>query len=398
MNTKKDFPLLMAHPEIVYLDSAASTQKPQCVLDAMNDFYLNNYANVHRGIYGLGARATTAYENARETLANFIHAEPHETIFTRGTTESINLVAYSYLVPILKPGDEVLISAMEHHANIVPWQVACQQTGAILKVIPISDAGELDLIAFENLLSVKTKLLALTHVSNVLGTINPVQELITQAHSKNIPVLIDGAQGIMHEVVDVKKLDCDFYVFSSHKLFGPTGVGILYAKENILKKMRPYQTGGEMIRTVSFEKTEFAEAPQKFEAGTPSFVEVVGFAAAVRYLQSLDFEERRAHDQKLLAYATHALKALPGITIFGNAKNKAGIISFTVEGVHPHDIATILDSEQIAVRAGHHCAMPLMQRFNVPAMARASFSIYNSEADVDVFVRGLEKVKKVFYR
>jgi cysteine desulfurase/selenocysteine lyase len=291
-----------------------------------------------------------------------------------------------------------LISAMEHHANIVPWQVACEQTGAVLKVIPISDAGELDLIAFEELLTSKTKLLAVTHVSNVLGTINPIESLITQARAKNIPVLVDGAQGVIHELVDVKKLDCDFYVFSSHKVFGPTGVGLLYAKADLLKGMRPYQAGGEMIRSVSFEKTEFADAPQKFEAGTPAFVQAVGFAAALRYIQEIGLINIRAHEQALLAYAMAALEKVDGLTIFGVAKNKAGIISFVLEGIHPHDIATILDSEHIAIRAGHHCAMPLMQRYNVPAMARASFSIYNTEADVHALIFGLEKVKKVFCR
>lgn len=398
LNTKKDFPLLTNHPEIVYLDSTASAQKPQCVLDAMHQFHVNDYANVHRGVYGLGARATKAYEDARKTLAQFINASVDEVVFTRGTTESINLVAYSYLIPTLKSGDEVLISAMEHHANIVPWQVACEQTGAFLKVIPISESGELDLIAFERLLNSKTKLLAITHISNVLGTINPIESLIKKAHEKNIPVLVDGAQGVIHELVDVKKLDCDFYVFSSHKMFGPTGIGVLYAKESLLEAMRPYQTGGEMIRSVSFEKTEFADAPQKFEAGTPAFVQAVGFAEAVRYIQEIGLVNIRAHEQALLAYAMAALQKVEGLTIFGQAKSRAGIVAFALDGVHPHDVATILDSEHIAIRAGHHCAMPLMQRYNVPALARASFTIYNTEADIDALVFGLEKVKKVFHR
>lgn len=399
-NKRDDFPILKQQvhgKELVYLDSGATTQKPQAVIDAINHYYAFDNANVHRGVYTLSARATAAYEAAREKIAQFIHARhTHEIIFLRGTTEAINLVVQSYGRPHLQPGDEILISTMEHHSNIVPWQMLCEQTGAVLKVIPISDAGEIDLIAYEKLLNSRTKIVGIIHVSNVLGTINPIQKMIASAHAHNIPVLVDGAQAAPHLAVDVQALDCDFYTFSSHKMYGPTGIGILYGKTELLEAMPPYHGGGDMITRVTFEKTEYNKLPYKFEAGTPHIAGVIGLAAAIDYLQTIGMANIAEHETQLLTYATQALTAIPGLKIIGNAAEKAGIISFTLEDIHPHDIGTILDSEGIAIRAGHHCAMPLMQRFNLPATARVSFGLYNTQQDIDLLVAGIKKAQGLF--
>lgn len=397
---KKDFPIFDLQPgkkPLVYLDSGATTQKPNLVIDAVSSFYKNDNANIHRGIYALSERATAAYEGVRKKIAGFINASSdQEIIFTRGTTEAINLVAHSYGLPNIGSGDEIIISMMEHHANIVPWQVLCEQTGAKLKIIPMTDAGELDLNAYQTLLSERTKLVAIIHVSNVLGTINPVKQMIDLAHDNNIPVLIDGAQAIAHMPVDVQSLDCDFYVFSSHKMYGPTGVGVLYGRKKLLEKMPPYQTGGDMIRQVTFEKTEYSDLPYKFEAGTPNIAGVVGLGAAVNYLESIGFEQIHQHELSLLNYATEKLGNINGLKIYGQAKNKSGIISFGLSDAHPHDIATILDQYGVAVRAGHHCAMPLINRLGVPALTRASFGLYNQHADIDALADAIIQVKKLF--
>ena len=399
-NYKKDFPVFMQKihgKPFVYLDSAASSQKPQCVIDALVHYYQNDHANVHRGVYELSERATRAYENTRKHVKEFIHAKcTHEIIFTRGTTESINLVAQSYGRSQFKAGDEIIISAMEHHSNIVPWQILNEQCGTLLKIIPISDVGEIDIEAYKKLFSSKTKMVAITHASNVLGTINPVKEMIDIAHSKNVPVLIDGAQAFPHLSIDVQALDCDFYAFSSHKAYGPTGVGILYGKEKLLEKMPPYQGGGDMIERVTFEKTTYNALPYKFEAGTPNIADVVAFNAALDYLQSIGMKTISEHEQFLLSYATDQLTTIPTLKIIGTAKNKVGVISFVLDDVHPHDIATILDHEGVAIRAGHHCAMPLMERLNIPACARASFGLYNMKEDIDALVQGLHAVKRLF--
>ena len=382
---------------LVYLDSAATTQKPQSVIEATNSYYSQLNANVHRGVYELSERATQAYEDVRVQVKNFVNAaHAHEIIFTKGATEAINLVAASFGALAIQAGDEIIISTMEHHSNIVPWQLLCEQKGAHLKVIRVTDKGELDLEHFTDLLGLRTKLVALTHASNVLGTINPVQEIINLAHQNNVPVLLDGAQAIAHFSVDVQVLDCDFYVFSSHKLYGPTGTGVLYGKTKYLEKMPPYQSGGDMILEVSFAKTSFNSLPFKFEAGTPNIAGVVGLGAALRYLQQWDFSEIQQHEQNLLAYATQALSAIEGLRIIGTASPKLGVISFVMDDAHPHDIASVLDLEGVAIRAGHHCAMPLIERFNVPATARASFALYNTKADVDALLNGLYKVKQLF--
>lgn len=396
----KDFPILQQEnhgKKLVYLDTAASAQKPQIVIDSIKNFYEHDYANVHRGIYSLSERATRMFEAVRHKAQHFINArEEREIIFVRGTTEAINLVAQSYGGSQLKSGDEVLISTMEHHANIVPWQIICQQTGAQLKVIPINDAGEIIQEEYQRLLSSHTKIVALTHVSNTLGTINPVPQMITQAHAVGAVVLIDGAQAAPHMLVDVQKLDCDFYAFSSHKAFGPTGVGVLYGKAKLLEAMPPYQSGGDMISMVSFEKTLYREIPYKFEAGTPNIADVIGFGVAIDYLQNLDRVAIQKHEEDLLHYATECLQAIPKLKIIGNAKNKAAIISFVFEDIHAHDVGTILDYEGVAVRTGHHCTMPLMERFKVPATSRASFAFYNTRNDVDRLVAALHKVREVF--
>lgn len=399
-NYKKDFPLLaktMRGKPLVYLDSSASSQKPSCVIDAMTHYYENDNANIHRGVYELSERATRAFEKTREHVKNFIHAKnAHEIIFTRGTTEGINLVAQSYGRSQLKEGDEILISAMEHHSNIVPWQLVAEDRGARVNVIPISDSGEIDLDAYRKRISAKTKIIAVSHASNVLGTINPIKDIAAIAHEHGIPVLVDGAQALPHLPVDVEALDVDFYAFSAHKAYGPTGVGVLYGKTELLEKMPPYQGGGDMIQTVSFEKSTYNTLPFKFEAGTPDIAGVIAFDAALSYLEKIGIDTIVRHEKELLDYATEKLLSIPEIKIIGTAKNKVGVISFVLKDIHPHDIATVLDQNGIAVRAGHHCAMPLMQRFNIPACTRASFGIYNTTDDIDALILGLKSVRELF--
>jgi cysteine desulfurase/selenocysteine lyase len=397
---RQDFPILhqQVHGKpLAYLDNAATAQKPIAVIDAINKYYSHDNSNVHRGIHTLSERATHAYENAREKVRQFINAkENREIIFVRGTTEAINLVAQSYGRSQLKTGDEIIISAMEHHSNIVPWQMLCQQTGAILRVIPINDAGELILEEYQKLLNPRSKILAITHMSNSLGTINPIQQMIKLAHANGTPVLIDGAQAIVHLDIDVQKLDCDFYAFSSHKLFGPTGIGVLYGKANLLENMPPYQGGGDMISQVSFQKTLYREIPYKFEAGTPHIAGVIGLGAAIDYLNKLDHISIHKYEQELLHYATERIKEIPNIRLIGTAKEKSAILSFVLNDVHAHDIGTILDHEGVAVRTGHHCTMPLMERFNVPATVRASLAFYNTQQDIDALIHGLHKVRELF--
>lgn len=381
---------------IVYLDNAATAQKPYCVIQAEKEFYETTNANVHRGVHTLSDRATQLYENTREKVRRFINAKSlREIVFVRGTTEGINLVASSFGQLKVGAGDEIIISSLEHHANIVPWQILCEQKGASLKVIPVFDNGELDLIAYENLISARTKLIAVTHISNAIGTVNPIKNMIDTAHRYGIPVLIDGAQAVPHVNVDVQDLDCDFYVFSGHKLYGPTGIGILYAKENLLTEMPPYQGGGEMIRTVTFERSTYNDLPYKFEAGTPNIAGAVGLGAAIDYLNALDISQVKCYEQQLLAYATEKLLSLDGLKIIGTAKNKAPVISFVLENIHPHDIGTILDHHGIAVRAGHHCAMPLMERFGLSATVRASFALYNTFSEIDRLIEGLNEVRRM---
>ncbi len=399
---RDDFPVLGEHVHgrpLVYLDNGATTQKPQVVIDAEANFYAHDNANVHRAVHALSQRATEAFEAARRKVQRFINAAaPEEIVFVRGTTEAINLVAQSYARPRLAPGAEIIISAMEHHSNIVPWQMVCEQTGAALKVIPINDAGELDLDAYQRLLGARTKMVAITHVSNALGSVVPVAQIIQAAHERGVPVLLDGAQAISHLPVDVRALDCDFYAFSGHKMFGPTGIGVLYGKAALLEAMPPYQGGGDMIRSVTFEKTEYNDIPYKFEAGTPNIAGVVGLGAAVDYVGAVGREAILVHERELLRYATQAISGIPGLRIVGTAKEKAAILSFTLDGVHPHDIGTILDRQGVAIRAGHHCAMPVMQRFGVAATARASFALYNSREDVDALVVGMHEVREIFGR
>ncbi|NOK21468.1 cysteine desulfurase [Corallococcus carmarthensis] len=397
---RADFPILRQEVRgrpLVYLDSAATGQKPQAVLDALTRYYTHDNANVHRGVHILSERATQAFEDARETVRRFIHAKDvREVIFVRGTTEAINLVAATYGRKHVGPGDEVLISAMEHHSNIVPWQMVCDAAGAKLRVIPVDERGELRMDTVDALLTEKTRLLAITHVSNALGSVNPIKELVAKAHARNIPVLVDGAQSVTHFQVDVQDLDCDFYAFSGHKLFGPTGIGVLYGKLSMLESLPPYQGGGDMILSVTMEKTVYNRVPHRFEAGTPDMAGAVGLAAAIRYLEAVGMENVSQHDQWLLAYATQALESVPGLKLVGTAPRKTGVLSFTMEDVHPHDVGTILDQEGICIRTGHHCAQPLMQRFGVAATARASLALYNTTEDVDALVKGLHKVKEVF--
>jgi len=397
---RRDFPILTRtihdHP-LVFLDSAASSQRPLPVIRAVEQYEKTTHANVHRGVYTLSQDATAAYEGARDRVRRFINAHStKEVIFTRGTTESINLVAQSYARPRLQPGDEILITALEHHANIVPWQMVCQQTGAQLKVAPIDERGELRFDEYLKQLSPRTRLVAVAHVSNALGTVLPIEKIISAAKERAVPVLIDGAQAVPHSNVDMQALGCDFYAFSAHKVYGPTGVGVLYGREKLLNEMPPWQGGGDMILTVSFEKTTYNELPWKFEAGTPNISGVVGLAAAIDYVESLGLDAIAAHEQKLLAVATAELQRIPGITIIGTAAHKASVISFTLEGVHPHDLGTILDSEGVAVRTGHHCAMPVMEFFNIPATARASFGCYNTLDEVHRLVAALQKARAVF--
>ena len=395
-----DFPALHqeihGHP-LIYLDTGATAQKPQAVIDALSQFYAHDYANVHRAVHTLGERATQAYEGAREKVRKFIHAaSTREIVFVRGTTEAINLVAQSFARPALRAGDEIILTQMEHHSNIVPWQLVCEQTGAVLRVVPVNDDGELVIEELEKLISPRTRLLTLVHLSNTLGTINPVRRIIEAAHAANVPVLLDGAQAAPHLGVDVQDLDCDFYAFSGHKLYGPSGIGVLYAKETLLDAMPPYHGGGEMIRYVSFDKTEYNELPYKFEAGTPNIAGAVGLAAAIDYLTGVGIAEIAAYESDLLHYATKAAGGISGLRLIGTARDKASILSFDLEGVHPHDIGTILDRQGIAVRAGHHCAMPTMRRFGVPATTRASFGMYNTRTEIDALISGIQKAKELF--
>jgi len=399
---RADFPILESQVHgkpLVYLDNAATTQKPQAVIDAEARYYREDNSNVHRGVHTLSQRATDAYEAARQKVQHFIHAaRPDEIIFVRGTTEAINLVAQSYGRPRLRVGDEIVISALEHHSNIVPWQLLCQQTGAVLRVIPVNDAGELELDAYEALLGKQTKLVALAHVSNALGTINPVRAMVAKAHAHGIPVLLDGAQAIAHLPVDVQALGCDFYAFSGHKIYAPMGIGVLYGKAFLLEEMPPYQGGGDMIRSVSFEHTEYNILPYKFEAGTPNVAGAIGLGAALDYLAAIGLERVAGYEQRLLDYATHAIGSIPGVRLIGTAKDKTGILSFLLDGVHAHDIGTILDRQGIAIRAGHHCAMPLMQRYGLAATARASFALYNTCEEADALAAGLQRVVELFKR
>lgn len=396
---RRDFPVLHQNVNgkpLVYLDNAASSQRPRAVIDAISRYYEHDHANVHRGVHTLSQRATDAYEGARETVRRFINAgSTKEVIFTRGTTESANLVAQSFVRPGLLPGDEILISGLEHHANIVPWQLLREQTGAVLKVIPITASGEVDFVEFEKLISPRTRLLALAHVSNSLGTVVPVEKFIAVAKQHGVPVLLDGAQAVPHSAVDVQALGCDFYCFSSHKMLGPTGMGILYGKQQVLEKMPPWQGGGDMILSVTFEKTTYNQLPWKFEAGTPHISGAIGLAAAIDYLESVGMARIAAYEHELLTYATERLSALPGLRIIGTAPNKAAVVSFTFDGIHPHDIGTILDTEGVAIRTGHHCAMPVMDFYKIPATARASMSFYNTFEEIDRLVAALEQARKL---
>jgi cysteine desulfurase/selenocysteine lyase len=396
---RRDFPVLSREVNgrpLCYLDNAASSQRPQAVIDAVSRYYETCHANVHRGVHRLSQEATELFEGARDTVQRFLNARSRrEVIFLRGTTEAVNLVAQSYARPRLGPGDEILISWLEHHANIVPWQMVCEQTGASLKVIPITRSGEVDFEAFLGLLSPRTRLLALAHVSNALGTVVPVERFIAEARSRGIPVLLDGAQATPHMPVDVQALDCDFYCFSGHKMCGPTGIGVLYGRECLLSEMAPWQGGGDMILAVSFERTIYNELPYKFEAGTPHIAGAIGLAEAIRYLETLGLERIAAAEHELLRHATARLNEIPGLRIIGTAPGKAAVVSFVVDGIHPHDIGTILDHEGVAIRTGHHCAMPVMEFFGVPATARASFAFYNTTAEIDRLLEALQLAREV---
>jgi cysteine desulfurase / selenocysteine lyase len=397
---RADFPILdeRVHGKpLVYLDSANTSQKPQSVLDAMDDYYRHSNSNIHRATHLLSERATALYEGARAKASAFVNApDAHSVVFTKGTTDGINLVAQSYGRSTLTAGDEVLISWLEHHSNIVPWQLVCEQTGAALRVVPINEAGEIDLDAFRSMLSRRTKIVAIGHVSNALGTINPVREMTAQAHAAGAVVLVDGAQAIPHLAVDVQALDCDFYAFSSHKMFGPTGVGVLYGRRSLLEAMPPYQGGGDMIASVTFEKTCYNAVPYKFEAGTPNIGGVVGFGAAIDYLMAIDREAALNHEDDVLEYATAGVRNIPGARIVGEAARKTAVLSFVLDGVHPHDAGTILDREGVAVRTGQHCAQPVMDRYGITATIRASLAIYNTRDDIDALLKALERVRGVF--
>jgi cysteine desulfurase/selenocysteine lyase len=397
---RADFPILHqkvhGHP-LVYLDNAATSQKPRQVIDAIVRYYERDNSNIHRGVHYLSERATEDYENSRKTVQEFLGAgDCREIIFVRSTTEAINLVAQTYARQHLGAGDEVLITAMEHHSNIVPWQMVCQGKNAKLQVAPINEAGELVLEEFERLLSPRTKIVSVAHLSNALGTINPLRQIIQMAHTRNIPVLVDGAQSAPRLAVDVRELDCDFYAFSGHKIYGPTGIGVLYGKLPLLEAMPPYQGGGDMISSVAFDRTVYNKVPHKFEAGTPDISGPIGLRAALEYINRLGMDNIERHEQELLEYATEKVSAIAGIKLIGTAKEKAGVLSFVMEGVHPHDVGTILDQQGIAIRTGHHCAQPVMQRFGVPATARASFGLYNTKEEIDVLANGIKKVQEVF--
>jgi cysteine desulfurase/selenocysteine lyase len=396
---RRDFPILAREVNgrpLVYLDSAASAQRPRAVLEAVQHYETHSHANVHRGVHTLSQEATEAFEGARERVRRFLNARSaHEIVFTRGTTEAINLVANSFARPRLGPGDEIVVSALEHHANIVPWQLACAAAGATLRAAPINRRGELELDALETLLGPRTRLLALAHVSNALGTILPVERAIALAQARGVPVLLDGAQAVPHARVDVRALDCDFFAFSGHKLYGPTGIGVLYGRESLLEAMPPWQGGGDMIRTVSFAGSTWNDLPYKFEAGTPNISGAVGLAAAIDYLEALGIERVAAHEHRLLERATAALEDIPGLRIIGTAARKAAVVSFVVEGVHPHDLGTIVDGEGVAIRTGHHCAQPVMDFFDVPATARASFACYSQDDDIERLVDALEVARRM---
>ncbi len=400
LNIRDQFPIL--HQKVhgyplIYFDNAATSQKPLKVINAISEYYLQENSNIHRGAHYLSNQATEKYEKSREAVRRLINAKnTEEIILTKGTTESINIVAYCLSQCLFQPGEEILISGLEHHANIVPWQIAAEQKGALIKVIPILDSGELDMVAFKNLLSSKTKLLALSHISNALGTINPVKEMIALAKEKGALVLLDGAQSAPHMKVDVQALDCDFFCFSAHKIYGPTGIGVLYGKKAQLEKMPPYQSGGEMIKEVTFKRTIFNDLPYKFEAGTPNIAGGIGLLAAVEFLEEVGLDHIARREAELLAYATKKLKELEGIQFVGEAKEKAAVISFLVDGIHPSDLGSVLDKLGIAVRTGHHCAQPIMDRFEIPGTVRASFAVYNTENEIDMFIEGIEKVKKMF--
>jgi cysteine desulfurase/selenocysteine lyase len=397
---RADFPILRqqvnGHP-LVYLDNAATTQKPRPVIDALLDYYTGDNSNIHRGVHTLSERATARYEAARELVRAFLKAaSTEEIVFTRGTTESINLVRITWGRASVRAGDEVLITALEHHSNIVPWQLLCQESGAVLKVAPINDAGEVVLDEYARLLSPKTRLVGMAHVSNALGTVNPVAEMIRLAHAAGALALVDGAQAVAHRKADVRALEADFYAFSGHKLYGPTGIGVLYGRKALLNAMPPYHGGGDMIRSVTFEKTTYNDLPYRFEAGTPNIAGVIGLGKAIEYLEEIGLEAAAAHEHELLVEATRRLESIEGVRILGTAREKAAVISFVIDGIHPHDIGTVLDTEGVAVRAGHHCAQPVMDRFGVPATTRASFAFYNTIDDVEALVRAVIKVKEIF--
>jgi cysteine desulfurase/selenocysteine lyase len=397
---RRDFPILhrrVRGKPLVYLDNAATAQKPQVVVESISRFYRHDNANVHRGVHYLSEQATAAYDESRSKVARLINARtPREVVFTRGTTDAINLVAQSYGRSFLKPGDEVLITRMEHHSNLVPWQLLCEQVGAQLRAAPLTSSGEIDLDGFRSLLTERTRLVAVAHVSNALGTVNPVKRLISWAHERSIPVLLDGAQSVPHLPVDVQELNCDWFAFSGHKLFGPTGIGVLYGREELLERMPPSQGGGGMIESVTLERSTWAPVPAKFEAGTPMIAQAVGLGAAVDYITQIGLSTVATWERELLAYATERLHAIEGVRIIGTASEKVSVLSFTMSGVHPHDIATVLDGEGVAIRAGHHCAQPVMQHFGVPATARASFAFYNTFEEADALVEGIARVKRMF--
>jgi len=400
LNRSQDFPVLQTPirgKRLVYLDNGATTQKPTRVVEALSSYYEQSNANIHRGVHWLSQHATDLYDQARERVKTFLNAgRIEEIVFTRGTTEAINLVAYSWGLDNLQSGDVILLSEMEHHSNIVPWQLIAERTGAVIKVIPVLDNGTLDLDAYRESLTTAVKLVGLAHVSNALGTINPIQEMIAQAHDVGAKVLIDGAQAVAHQTVDVQALNCDFYVFSGHKLYGPTGIGALYARYEILDTMSPWMGGGDMIHTVSFEKSTYAPIPQRFEAGTPNIAGVIGLDAAIQYVSSLGLDNIAQHEKQLLDQANEALRQVPGLKIYGDEAPRSGIVSFVVDGIHPHDLGTILDMEGVAIRAGHHCAMPLMTRFGIPGTARASFAVYNTPEDVEILTASLYKALELF--
>jgi cysteine desulfurase/selenocysteine lyase len=396
---RAEFPILQSKVHgkpLVYLDNAATSQKPRFVLHAIADYYEKENANIHRGVHYLSEKATADYENVRTQVQKFLNAEKSsEIIFVRGTTEGVNLVAQTYGRKNVGAGDEILITAIEHHSNIVPWQMLCEEKGAKLRVAPINDRGELLMDEFQKALGPRTKIVAITHVSNALGTVNPVKRMVEMAHARSIPVLVDGAQAVPHLAVDVQALDCDFYAFSGHKVYGPTGIGVLYGKTKLLEAMPPYQGGGDMISSVTFEKTTYNKLPYKFEAGTPDIAGVIGLGAALEWVADVGLDAIAAHEHDLLTYATEKVSAIPGVRVIGTAVEKAGVLSFVLEDIHPHDVGTILDQEGIAIRTGHHCSQPVMDRFCIPATARASFAIYNTRADIDALANGIQRVREV---